>query len=74
MAETETTISTNNYGLSRKTNIAMTVAGCFTAVGVATSSVYIEALAIICAFAVALTTILIQTKLDIMDRKGAPGQ
>jgi hypothetical protein len=54
----------NQYGLSRKSNIAMTAAGCFTAVGVATRSDYVQFFAIGCALIVALVTIIIQASLE----------
>ncbi len=49
----------------RKSNVAMTAAGCFTAIGVATQVAYVQLAAILCAAIVAIWAVDSQRQIDL---------
>jgi len=57
-------MTSNKTGLSKKTNVAMTAAGCFGLVGTATNDWRVELIAIIAACVVALVAITFQARID----------
>ena len=66
--ETEQTPKQRDFGLGKKSNVAMAVSGVFAIACQSAKSETVQIISLVLAFIIAMTTIIIQTKLDLKEK------